>query len=354
MNSITVLITGAGAPGAPGIIKSLRLNAEREINIIGVDCNVDESVGIGLVDKYYQVPKADDHDFINEVLSVCIKEKVDVIIPLVTKELFKFAKERKQFNDNSVQVLVSDFEQLEVVNNKYELFKFCRENGIPVPDFYLVKTLGDFIQKASLLGYPNNQICFKPPVSNGLRGFRIINDSQDKMDNLIFEKPNNIYIGFKEFIQIAEDASYFPELLLMEYLSGVEYSVDMLMDHGTCHAVIPRTRDKIKMGISFVGSVIFDEEIINYSKKIGETLNLHGNIGLQFRRNISGIPKVIESNPRVQGTIILATACGYNMVYNAVKIALGESIQKPDIKWNTKMIRFWDELFFYNDSSFKL
>ena len=39
MENITVLITGASAPGAPGIIKSLRLPDEREIRIIGVDMN---------------------------------------------------------------------------------------------------------------------------------------------------------------------------------------------------------------------------------------------------------------------------------------------------------------------------
>ncbi len=355
LKDIVVMITGAGAPGAPGIIKSLRLNNERKIKIIGVDASLGESVGVGMVDASYKIPQAKEHSFINEVLKICLKESVDVIIPLVTMELFVFSKNKKLFEDNNIQVQVSDYEQLNIANNKYNLMKFCRNNDIPYPEFYIVRSIDEFKEKAKLLGYPEKKICFKPPVSNGLRGFRIINDSADKMNSLIHEKPNNVYIGFDEFLQIAKDANYFPELLLMEFLPGEEFSVDVLVDNGRCLAVIPRSRDKIKMGISFVGTTIEDREIIEYSKNLVENLNLNGNIGLQFKRDINGIPKIIESNPRVQGTIVLCTASGYNMVYNSVKLALNEKPIDYQINWGTKMIRYWDELYVEkNGNTFKI
>ncbi len=224
--------------------------------------------------------------------------------------IFVFSKAKKLFERNGIKVQVSDFEQLNIANNKYNLMKFCKENNIPYPEFYVVKSIEEFEEKAKELGYPEKKICFKPPVSNGLRGFRVIDDSNDKMYNLINEKPNNVYIGYDEFLQIARDANYFPELLLMEYLSGEEYSIDVLVDNGKCLAVIPRSRDKIKMGISFVGTTIKDREIIKYSKDLVEKLKLNGNIGLQFKRDINEVPKIIESNPRVQGTIVLCTASG--------------------------------------------
>ena len=220
---------------------------------------------------------------------------------------------------------------------------------MPVPEFRLVKSLQEFEQAATDLGYPQEKICFKPPLSNGLRGFRIVNDSTDRMDNLMNEKPNNVYISFNEFVQIAKDATYFPELLVMEYLPGDEYSIDALGDGKKCQMVIPRTRDKIKMGISFVGTTYQNDELTRYSSMIIETLGLEGNIGFQFKRSKDGVPKLIESNPRVQGTIVLCTAAGYNMVYNAVKIALGEKPIDYSVNWGTKMVRFWDELYFSAD-----
>jgi carbamoyl-phosphate synthase large subunit len=349
LRKIKVLITGAGAPGAPGIIKSLRLNREREIHIIGVDANLQESVGNGLVDSAYEIPLANSRDFIPQLLSICEAEKIDVIIPLVTNELFVFAQNKSIFEKAGIKILVSDYESLQVANNKFSLMVYCKKINVPAPDFKVVKTLEEFENALKDLGYPERKLCFKPPLSNGLRGFRILSDSTDRMHNLMNEKPNNVYISVSEFRQIALESNYFPELLVMEYLPGEEYSIDALGDGQKCIQVIPRTREKIKMGISFVGSTCYDQELIHYSKAIIENLKLFGNIGFQFRRDRNNIPKIIESNPRVQGTIVLCTAAGYNMVYNAVKIALGEAPLESEVKWGTKMVRFWEELYFSPD-----
>jgi carbamoyl-phosphate synthase large subunit len=345
LKDIRVFITGAGAPGAPGIIKLLRKVTERNIEIFGGDARPEISVGEGLLDKIFQIPFPESPDFIEKVLQICLNEKVDIVIPLVTRELSVFAENRGLFIEKGIPVSVSDPEPLTISNNKYLLMKFCRENNIPVPAFHLVKSLNEFREAARLLGYPEEKICFKPPVSNGLRGFRIIDDSQDRLFSLMNEKPNNIYISFDEFISICNSAHTFPELIVMEYLPGDEYSVDVLVDKGRYISAIPRSRDHIKMGISFVGTVVQDLEIINYSRRVVEGLKLNGNIGLQFKRDKNGIPKIIESNPRVQGTIVLCTAAGENMVYEAVKLGIGEEVPVPKVNWGVKMIRFWDELF---------
>ena len=85
MDNITVLLTGAGAPGAPSIIQSLRIVKERKIRIIGVDMNPD-SVGFSMVDNHYIVPPAGSDEFIDSIIQICNKKHVDVIIPLVTRE----------------------------------------------------------------------------------------------------------------------------------------------------------------------------------------------------------------------------------------------------------------------------
>jgi carbamoyl-phosphate synthase large subunit len=345
MKPITVLITGAGAPGAPGIIKSLRLVKERKIKIIGVDMDKN-AIGFTMVDKYYLIPPAKDRNFIKKVKRMAKKEKVDVIIPLVTRELFKFAQNKKAFEKEKIKVSVSDLENLKIANNKYLLMKHCRENKIPTPTFRLVKNYKEFERAVFDFGYPKNNVCFKPPVSNGLRGFRILTKKIDRLDLLINYKPTNVLTTLEEIRPVLKNAKPFPELIVMEYLPGDEYSVDVLATNGKTIIIIPRSRDKLKMGISFVGTTVNDKEIIKYSTKIIETLKLNGNIGLQFKEDKRGIPKIIESNPRVQGTIVLCTAAGANLVYLAVKLALGERITKPKIKWSTKIIRYWEEAYY--------
>jgi carbamoyl-phosphate synthase large subunit len=86
MKTITVIITGAGAPGAPGVIKSLRENGKRPIRIVGVDAS-SEAVGFRLADAGYQIPLASDPNFIDRLLEISKQENALVILPLVTWEL---------------------------------------------------------------------------------------------------------------------------------------------------------------------------------------------------------------------------------------------------------------------------
>ena len=67
MKDLNVLMTGAGALGAPSIIKCLRKNGERNIRIVGVDMN-EQSNGRRLVDVFYQVPAARDDGYIDAIL----------------------------------------------------------------------------------------------------------------------------------------------------------------------------------------------------------------------------------------------------------------------------------------------
>jgi len=137
----------------------------------------------------------------------------------------------------------------------------------------------------------------------------------------------------------------FGELLVMEYLSGPEYSVDSLVKHGESLVIIPRRRVETKLGISSVGVVEKNEEIIEVTRKINKALKFNYNINIQLKYGADGAPKLIEINPRVSGTICLSAATGPNLPYLAIKLCLGEKISIPKINWGLTMIRCWDELY---------
>jgi len=345
MMEIVVLITGGGAPGAPGIIKSLRQVKERKIKIIGVDARKD-AVGSVLADEFSTIPLATEKDYIPSLLKISKKFKVDVILPLNTEELITLAKNKDLFEKQGVKISISSPESLEIANNKYLLMKTMKSD-IPVPEFYLVKDLNSFKKAVSELGYPKNKVCFKPPISRGQRGFRILDSEINRLDLLLNQKPTSIVTILEEIIPVLEKAKTFPELLVMEYLPGKEFSVDVLADKGKSLIVIPRTRDYIKMGISFEGTLVNNKRIVKYSKKIVKKLGLQGNIGFQFKEDKKGVPKLIECNPRLQGTVVINTFAGVNLVYLAVKLALGEKIKIPKVRWGTKMIRYWEEVYKY-------
>lgn len=344
MKKTRIILTGAGGPGGPGIIKSLRI-APQKFFIIGLDNNPN-SIAPALVDKFYSLPFGDDPKYVPELLSVVKKEKVKVILPLNTRELLNLAQNKGLFEKQGAKICISPSDSIETANNKFLLTKLCQKIGVPYPRFILIKNLPEFKEAVLKLGCPKKRVCFKPPISNGQRGFRIIDDFSDQLDFLLNHKPTQVVVSFQHIISILKKAKPFPELIVMEFLPGDEYTVDILAEQGKSLVVIPRLRQQIKMGVSFEAITEKEDRIIDYSKKIVKALKLHGIVGLQFKRDAKGMPKILESNPRLQGSNVLSTASGVNLPYLAVKMLLGEKIKIPQVKWGTAMIRYWGEVFY--------
>jgi carbamoyl-phosphate synthase large subunit len=136
--------------------------------------------------------------------------------------------------------------------------------------------------------------------------------------------------------------------LVSEYLPGEEFSVDCLCNHGKCIVAVPRLRSKMNNGISVEGEFVFDQDIIAYSTRIVEAIGLHGNIGVQVKKSSSGEYRILEINPRVQGTIVAALGAGINLPLLAVRQEFGMKIPQEEmkVKWGTKFTRVWDEIYY--------
>src|SRR5215470_17125557 len=109
--SINVLMTGAGAPGAAGILKCLQFNPNFEIVMADANPN---ALGRWLHAEFETIPFAHETDFIEKLLSICQRRLVHLVLPLVTKELIPLAANKKQFEEFGTRVLVSDADSLEI------------------------------------------------------------------------------------------------------------------------------------------------------------------------------------------------------------------------------------------------
>jgi carbamoyl-phosphate synthase large subunit len=337
MDDVTVLITGAGAPGIKGTLYSLEKNFDnRKIETIGTDIKEDV-VGKYLCDIFYQISRPSTKEYLTQLLSICEKESVEVFLPQNTAELLVLAEHKKDFENVGTKIAVSDKQNIEIANNKYKLMKIANKIGVPTPEFYLVDNFDDLIKYAKELGWPDEPVVVKPPVSNGMRGLRIINESIDLKNMFYLEKPTGVYLKMNNFKDIL--GSSFPPLLVMEYLPKEEYTVDAL--NAKILIVIPRKRDLIKSGITFNGTVEKNEKIIENSEKLSNEIGLRYAYGFQFKLDKNNVPKLLESNPRIQGTMVLATFAGANIIYGAVKYALGEEVPEFDITWGTRIMRYW-------------
>ena len=342
--NINILMTGAGAPGAAGILKCLQ--QDKSFHITAADAN-SSAVGKFLNKDFETIPFANDPSFADAVLSLCRKKNIHTILSLVTKELIPLSKHVNEFELAGTKLLVSPTASLEIANNKSRLYEFLQWRGIPVPDFKVVETVDQFNKAVEELGYPQKPVCFKPSVSNGSRGFRIISEQMNELDLLFNHKPTSTYIGLNETIRILSTGK-FPELLISEYLPGEEYSVDCLANHGESVLIVPRIRKRMISGISVEGEFVNEESIINYCRQIIKELQLHGNIGIQVKKSAAGQFLILEINPRVQGTISAALGAGVNLPVLAIKQELGLPISPDEliVKWGTRFSRYWEEVFY--------
>jgi len=339
---LTVLLTGAGAPGAAGIIRSLRATDERSVHIVGVDMD-SEAYGFALVDEHATVPAGDADDYIPRMIDLAERVAPDVILPLTTAEVEPLAAARERFD---ATVMVSDPDALAVANDKARLYDFLdREGFAAAPDYRRVDTEAELVAAVEELGYPEQPVCFKPPVASGMRGFRVLDAEGDRLTRLLESKPDAAVTTLEEVRPVLASAEEFPELAVMEYLPGEEYSVDVVAMGDSVGPVIPRSRRRTRAGISFAGTVERREELIEAATNICQQLGLRYNVNIQFKYNADGQPKLIEINPRVSGTIVMCVGAGVNMPYLGVKHALDESLPPADVQWGTRMVRYWQELF---------
>ncbi|ACV10668.1 protein of unknown function DUF201 [Halorhabdus utahensis DSM 12940] len=341
-SDVTVLMTGAGAPGAWGIIRSLRLTEERDVRIVGVDMDPD-AYGFSLVDASYRVPAGTDDGYVTRIADIVTKEDVDVVLPLTTDELQPLATHRE---DVPASVMVSAAEILSIANDKAALYAFLDKHGFDsAPRFCRVEDEASFVDAVQALEYPDNPVCFKPVVGSGMRGFRVLDEDADQLTQLLDEKPSATTTTFEEIRPVLAEADPFPKLVVMEYLPGEEYSVDALAMGDSVGPVVPRSRAKTRAGISFQGVVEENDRLIEEAGEICQKLGLEYNVNLQFKYDADGNPKLIEINPRVAGTIIMCVGAGVNLPYLGLKHALEEPIPSVDIEWETSMTRYWNEVF---------
>lgn len=337
-------MTGGGAPGAAGILKCLQQNKSFYLTI--ADANPG-AVGRYLNNDFEIIPFATNPSFTDAVLSLCRKKNIHAVLPLVTKELIPLSQQVKGFELAGAKLLLSPAASLEIANNKSRLYEFLQWRGMPVPEFRVVETVEQFKAAIEELGYPAKQVCFKPSVSNGSRGFRIVSEQMNELDLLFNHKPSSTYLSLQNAVRILS-SGIFPELLVSEYLPGDEYSVDCVANHGESVLIVPRLRKRMINGISVEGEFVKEENIITYCQQVIKELQLHGNIGIQVKKSAACQFLILEINPRVQGTISAALGAGVNLPELAVKQELGLPISpgELEIKWGTKFSRYWNEVFY--------
>lgn len=344
MKDLTVLVTACGAQFMPGLANCLKNNGERNIRIVGTDMSDDKTI-LQMVDAYYSVPSASSPDYIDKLLSVCKLEKVDVVLPFMSADLLPLIERKVDFEKIGTKVSVSDRHSVEITTNKYRFYEFLQKQGLPVPRFARISKASELVHACEKCGYPQNAVCVKATELSGSRGIRIINPHYSRYDLLFNEKPNSFYTTMDELFDTLNERETIPEMMAMEFLPGIEGSVDLIADNGRILYMAYRESTAILHSIPQAGEVKNNEEAYEISRKVISALHLSGNADLDFKNDSNGRPVLMEINPRIAATMQIFKESGLNFPYLRIKQLLGEELPTVVLKYGTKFKRRYLEMF---------
>ncbi|MBS9768365.1 MAG: ATP-grasp domain-containing protein [Flavobacteriaceae bacterium] len=274
-----------------------------------------------VADDSFQVARVTEKNYIDELLNICMENRVKIVIPTIDTELKILAENRGKFLANNIEILVSDIGFIEKCRDKRLIHSFFDEiNFDRAKEFNKNK-----------VNYP---IFVKPSDGSRSVGIHLLHSASELTDE-IANNPKNMFL------------EYFPQT---DY---DEFTVDIYCNKNSeVISITPRERIFVRDG-EVNKACTRKNEIVSFVKdKFKNVKGLRGCITLQvFKHKKESKIIGIEINPRFGGGYPLSYLAGANFP----KWIIQEYIQNKEVSdyfddWtdNLLMLRYDAEVLSYD------
>lgn len=314
---MNILILSAGSRNK--IVQYFKRELQGYGKVIACDCSPLASA-LYDADKFFLVPKINDEGYINAILDICSREKINGLFSLIDPELSIIAKHKKLFEKGNVTCIVSDYDVIERSFNKMSMINFCKENNIPTIQSY--DDIRDF-ERDYNKGYIDFPVFVKPIFGSC---------------SMNIKKVENIK-------SLKKDFSLNNDLMVQEYMREEEIGADVYIDLISKEVISIFTKKKLLMragetdkAVSFKDNRLFDL-IIDFVKKAGFVGHIDIDI---FNKKDDYL--ISEVNPRFGGGYPHAYECGCNFPQLIINNLRGKA-NTPHIghyKENIYMLKYLD------------
>jgi carbamoyl-phosphate synthase large subunit len=335
---LAVLLTASGVPGCPALIRALRENGEREVRLVGTDMS-ELAIGRHFCDAFHVVPGGSQAGFIDALIEICERERIDAVLPQSSYELLALAEGKDRFGETTV--LVANPEAVRRSNDKAETYALLDTIGVRGPAWRRVAAAAEVAAAAQELGYPDEDVAFKPLMSSGSRGFRVISSTADRRRQLFENRPGVAEaLRLEELVELLGDDE--TEALVMELARGPERTIDGIARNGRIVLGHPKTREEMRAGLAMYFQTLDDPALMQVAAKIAAELELDHFFNIQLVGDA-----VIEINPRIS-TIVYQE--DLNLPYLGLKHALGELSDEElashanRVRPGRKALRYFDQV----------
>lgn len=185
--------------------------------------------------------------------------------------------------------------------------------AIPIPHFFVVHNTTEFRDAVEAIRQAGAKPCIKPVNSvYGLGFYQLTKDDQPR---------SSLCQSEAQWLQRFATNDTFAPQLVMEYLPGHEFSVDVAAQHGATLAAVIR-RKPLRPGPQ---KIVAHAELMEYTSWLVKHFQLNGLVNIQFREDSRHKAKLLEINPRASGGIGMSCQSGVNLPYIAYRAFLEPS-----------------------------
>ena len=313
-------------------------------------------------DQYYYEPKVDsinslDSDNLDNddqdaknlqsrwefVLEKAIEHKVGVV--LTGRNSIDYEANRHSFEQAGIRLLTgaTDVSMLEKIDDKFQFIQHCQAHDIPVSEGWRFDNLAQLTELLAKYGY--QPLCVKPISGIFAQGFWILDTGLnsgalapehprfDSFEHLYFT--DNRRIHTEQFISAYANSQMVLErpipMLLMPYLAGREYSIDVVCERGEVLAAITRHK------VGKVQHIGYDEQVMQVVIPLIKAFGCDGIVSVQTKQDDAGVHRVLEINSRPSGGIGYTTHSGVDLTQVGFGYWLGLS-GKPNLTDIAKQI----------------
>lgn len=286
MDNLNILILSCGTRNK--IVQYFKKELDGKGLVMATDCS-ELAPALYEADKHFIVPRIDDDNYLDVILSICKENEIKAILSLIDPELSLISKHKDKFLDIGTIPIVSDHEIVELCFDKYEMYKYLIQNDIPTVRSYIDKH--DFYRAVD-----NGEIKY-PVFVKPIKGSASINI------NKVFSK---------EEIELLFDR--YDNLMIQEYIDGTEYGVDAYIDMNSNEPVAIFIKEKIKMraGETDKSVSVKNEQLFELVERFVKTVGFKGVIDIDIFEK-DGQFYISEVNPRFGGGYLHAHECGVNI-----------------------------------------
>jgi carbamoyl-phosphate synthase large subunit len=318
-----ILVSGASGIVGYGILRSLK-KSRKKLRLIGTTI-YDDSVAQAFCDIFEQAPPTNDAGYIDWLLNIINKHDIDLVIPGIEADMYKWAEHAAELEKSGVIVLLNNKDLISLCKDKWVFYE--RLNKLNTP--YIIETTlaSNFDYLANKFGLP---FLLKPRCGFGSKGIVTIDNS-------------DVFSKYKEDIG---------SQLMVQPIVGSEneeFTTSAFCDgKGSFYASMTLKRKLSKDGFTEKAEVVEIDDINEALSTLCEYFKPIGPTNFQFRKH-DGVLKLLEINPRISSATSIRTAFGYNESKMAIEFYLENKKPKQPLIRKGRVVRYTEDFIFYEN-----